>query len=187
MGRLLSTLKELKLDENTLVVVVGDHGEGKGQHGEGKGQHGEHTHGPFVYDTTMSAPLMVRRPNGVGAGRRISAQVRSVDVAPTILSWAKLPLLPGAGGVDLSPLMAGATGDLGLAAYGESFHPRFSYQPVVEVCGSGFSPPSTSGFPANDRLESRSPKQKSFSPRTAMGTHNFACCARGVGSTFTRP
>lgn len=120
VGRLLSTLKELKLDRSTLVVVIGDHG-------EGKGQHGEHTHGPFVYDATMSAPLIVRRPDGVGAGRRISAQVRSVDVAPTILSWARLPLLPGAAGVDLSPLIAGAKEDLGLAAYGESFHSRFSY------------------------------------------------------------
>ncbi|MCC7290479.1 MAG: sulfatase-like hydrolase/transferase [Phycisphaerales bacterium] len=120
VGRLLSTLEELKLDRNTLVVVIGDHG-------EGKGQHGENTHGPFVYDATMSAPLLVRRPDGVGAGRRISAQVRSVDVAPTILSWAKLLPLPGAAGVDLAPLMTGAKGDLGLAAYGESFHSRFSY------------------------------------------------------------
>ncbi len=67
-------------DDRTAIIVIGDHGEGLGDHGES-------THTLFVYDSTMKVPLLVKAP-GVPAGLRVETQVRSVDVAPTILELA---------------------------------------------------------------------------------------------------
>ena len=44
------------LDEQTMIVIVGDHGEGLGSHGEG-------THGFFVYDYALHVPFIVATPD----------------------------------------------------------------------------------------------------------------------------
>ena len=59
----MSWLKTNGLEEKTVVVVVGDHGEGLGSHGEG-------THGYFVYDYALHVPLIVATPFGRWAGSR---------------------------------------------------------------------------------------------------------------------
>src|SRR5207247_7783402 len=73
VGRLLSYLDAHDLMRNTVIVVMGDHGESLGEHGEG-------THGFFVYQATMHVPLLIRAPYDVTAGRRVSDTVRSVDI-----------------------------------------------------------------------------------------------------------
>jgi tetratricopeptide (TPR) repeat protein len=57
------------------------------------GEHQEDTHARFVYDTTLTVPLIFRCPGRVPAGRRVAAQVRLVDIAPTILALLGLPAL----------------------------------------------------------------------------------------------
>lgn len=113
IGRLMDELRRLRIAEKTLVVLVGDHGEGLGDHGESE-------HGYFVHDTDMHVPLIVHCPGVVAAGRVVDADVRTIDVAPTVLDYLGLP--PGAGlqGTSLRPPIEGGTRDLGLAAYGES-------------------------------------------------------------------
>ncbi len=76
-GRLVAALREADAEDETLVVVTSDHG-------EGLGEHGEDVHGYFVYETTLHVPLVVRGP-GVKAGTRIDPVVRLVDVFPTVL------------------------------------------------------------------------------------------------------
>jgi arylsulfatase A-like enzyme/tetratricopeptide (TPR) repeat protein len=69
------------------VVVLADHG-------EGRGAHGEETHGWFVYRTTMRVPLLLRGP-GVEPGR-VDLPVSALDVAPTLLAFAGIDAaLPG--------------------------------------------------------------------------------------------
>ncbi|GIK16347.1 MAG: hypothetical protein BroJett003_13110 [Planctomycetota bacterium] len=116
IGRLLAALDELGLDSRTHVVIVADHG-------EGRGDHGEQTHGAFIYESTMRVPLIIRSP--AGEPRRIEAQVRTIDVAPTLLDLAGLDPLDAPHAVSLRPLIEG--GELNLAAYSETFLPRFSY------------------------------------------------------------
>ncbi|MEE9293734.1 MAG: sulfatase-like hydrolase/transferase [Phycisphaerae bacterium] len=113
IGRLLRELHTLDVEDRTLVVVVGDHG-------EGLDDHGEYLHGYFVYETTIHVPLIIRRPGGASAGSRIRAQVRTIDIAPTVLDLVGAPPLPQAQGVSLTPLISGATEDLHLAAYAEA-------------------------------------------------------------------
>ena len=113
IGRLMGELRRMKLDKHTLVVLTADHG-------EGRGQHREDTHAYYIYDSTMSVPLVFWCPAVIPAGRWIDCQVRTVDIAPTVLALLGMAEQPGFQGRSLLPLLAGETTDLGLGAYGES-------------------------------------------------------------------
>ena len=81
LARLVSWLQGAALDQNTIVVIVGDHGEGLGGHGEG-------THGYFVYDYAVHVPFVVATPFDELRGVRVDSQVSLVDVFPTVLALA---------------------------------------------------------------------------------------------------
>ena len=100
VGRLLDTLEELGLADETLVVLTSDHGEEFFEHGQ-KG------HRRNLYDETLKVPLIVRLPGSEGAGRRIQTQVAQIDVMPTILDLLELPIPEEIQGRSLEPLMRG--------------------------------------------------------------------------------
>jgi len=120
VGRLLSWLDQRSLRDNTIVIVVGDHGEGLGDHSESE-------HGYYIYDYAVRVPLIVRFPK-VGPGR-IAAQVRTIDIAPTIVD-----AVHGAGtqpahfeGLSLLPLIEGTKESTPRYAYSESVATRLQY------------------------------------------------------------
>lgn len=113
IARLVRRLEELGLRERTLVVLVADHGEGRGEHGEA-------AHGFFVYETTVHVPLVLWGPPALPAGRRVTSLVRSADVAPTLLDLLGLPPLEGVQGRSLLPLLRGEEQEPEPVAYGES-------------------------------------------------------------------
>src|SRR4029077_14251377 len=78
IGRLIDFLKSRGLDERTVVVIVGDHG-------EGFGEHEEREHGFTVYNLTIRVPLIIACPPLCRAGHRVSTPVSLVDVFPTVL------------------------------------------------------------------------------------------------------
>src|SRR6266849_6396824 len=78
LGHFVAYLKKQGWYESSLIVVVGDHG-------EGLGEHHEDTHGIFLYDSTTHVPLLVKLPNRREAGKEVEAQVRTTDVMPSIL------------------------------------------------------------------------------------------------------
>ena len=81
IGKLLTVLRQQKLDATTAIVVVA-------AHGQSLGAHGEETHGIFLYDETIHVPLLARLPAGLAAAKKVSAKVRLVDIAPTLLEIA---------------------------------------------------------------------------------------------------
>jgi arylsulfatase A-like enzyme len=99
LGRLLGGIQELDRLGNTFVVVVGDHGESFGEH---RVQLWEHN--ATVFDEVLRVPMLLRRPDGVGAGERVAGLVRTIDVAPTLLDWLGLPGLEGVQGRSLLAL-----------------------------------------------------------------------------------
>jgi len=116
VGRLLDELTSLGLRKRTLVVVTADHG-------EGLGQHSEPTHLTFVYDTTMSVPLIFNCPGQIPAGTTIQSQTRTIDIAPTVLAFLGVDVLsnlPRAQGTDLTAFMLEPDDATDLPAYGES-------------------------------------------------------------------
>jgi arylsulfatase A-like enzyme/tetratricopeptide (TPR) repeat protein len=121
MGELFDWLEKADLEDDTLVVFIGDHG-------ESLGQHEENTHGFFIYDATMHVPFLLKAPyRQIRPGRRIPAQVRNVDLMPTILDLVAIEPPATVQGTSLVPLLEGETEDLGLLAYSESFYPRHHY------------------------------------------------------------
>jgi len=85
LGVVLTKLAGSGQQEDTIVVVIADHGESLVEHDELL------QHGWFVYDATVKVPLIVAWPPKIAAGKRHAAQVCTVDVVPTILELAGVP------------------------------------------------------------------------------------------------
>ncbi|MGD9904981.1 MAG: sulfatase-like hydrolase/transferase [Vicinamibacterales bacterium] len=116
VGRLLAALDAAGRRDDTLVVVLADHG-------EQLGQHREQAHGFFVYDAAVQVPLIVAGP-GV-APRVVPDQVRIVDVLPTMLDLLGIPAPAAVQGTSLTPALGGERQEL--LAFSESWFPRFHY------------------------------------------------------------
>ena len=104
MGRVIDWLRTTRLDQETIVVIVGDHGEGLGSHGEG-------THGFFVYDYALHVPFIVASPIDELHGVRVDSQVSLVDVFPTVLALAGIDSNAKVHGRSLLPLMFQSAAD----------------------------------------------------------------------------
>ncbi len=121
VGQLLDWLDENELAEDTLLVLMGDHGESLGRHREG-------AHGFFIYDAAMQVPFLLRAPyRQIGRGLRVPAQVRGIDLMPTVLELVGVPIPGDVQGASLVSLADGTETDLGLWAYSESLYPRNHY------------------------------------------------------------
>ena len=102
VARLLDTLDEMGIADNTIVVFTADHGHSLGEH-----DYWYH-HGEFLYDASMSIPLIIKAPGQLEAGGIVEDQVRSIDVMPTLLGLADVRHTgPEMDGVDLRTERAG--------------------------------------------------------------------------------
>jgi arylsulfatase A-like enzyme len=86
LGRLRDTLVDWGVDRRTILVVTADHGEGLGDHGVWFNHFG-------LWDEMIRVPLVVWAPSRVAPARR--AELTSgLDVAPTLLALANVPVPP---------------------------------------------------------------------------------------------
>lgn len=85
LGELLRGLRARGLDEDTLVVIFGDHGEAFGQH------EGNYGHTLFVYEENVRVPFLVSAAGLVRQPVRVGRVASLVDVAPTVLDFLGLP------------------------------------------------------------------------------------------------
>lgn len=84
VGRLLNKVRELGFWDNTLIMLVSDHGKphGNGVHGHGLMR----MFRPWPYEYMVHTPMLVHVPGQV-PGQRIRTYTQSCDVAPTVLDW----------------------------------------------------------------------------------------------------
>lgn len=133
IGRLLKSLRLMGIDENTLVILTSDHG-------EGLGEHNEESHGAFVYDTTVHVPLIISNPRLIPSSKTIVAQVGLGDIMPTVLDILNLEaadngtdglqsqmLLSQIQGKSLVPLMTGRSDSVHELLYFETLLPYFDF------------------------------------------------------------
>ena len=99
LERLWTALRELDLVENTVVVVVSDHG-------EALGEHGIVGHGSRHFSEQLRVVFMVRAP-GI-APRRVSQAVSSLSIKSTVLELLGLPGPPVRTSPSLVPALSGA-------------------------------------------------------------------------------
>jgi len=116
VGEIIDLLEEKNIVDNTLVVVVGDHG-------EGLGDHKEIDHGLFLYNSTLKVPLIFCAPENLPSQKNITSQVRLIDIFPTVLDLLNMSVSADAQGESLIPYMDGKRKD-NLVSYIETFHPR---------------------------------------------------------------
>ena len=100
LGKILDQLDTLSLRDNTIVMLLSDHGEEFFEHGR-KG------HRQTLYDEVIRIPLIVRFPGKIPAGRRYEHQARMIDVVPTLLDLAGIPNPEDVMGRSLKPVFDG--------------------------------------------------------------------------------
>ena len=82
LGHFLDRLANLGLEENTLVVLVSDHGVLLGEYGW-VGKRYSEMHQPLTH-----VPLMMRHPAGKAKGHVSTYYASTHDIGPTVLSAA---------------------------------------------------------------------------------------------------
>lgn len=105
LGKVLTALDELGYAENTLVVLLSDHGELLGERRQ-PGHGGAHTK-YSLYDSAVRVPLIVRWPGVSRPGLVSQAAVELIDLMPTWLDAARAAAPPYLPGRSLRPLLAG--------------------------------------------------------------------------------
>jgi hypothetical protein len=88
LGELLGGLRKLGLEDDTLVIVFGDHGEAFGEHP------GNFAHTLFIHEENVRVPYVIAAPGAVNAQLRVRRIASVVDTAPTVLDLMGLPADP---------------------------------------------------------------------------------------------
>ncbi len=132
LANFIAYLKKHDWYANSVIVVVGDHG-------EGLGEHHEDTHGIFLYDSTTHVPLIIKlaaAPAG-DKSKVIDAQVRTTDILPTVLDLVGAPDLQEKDGESLKAYFAGSE-PAARTVFGETDYPlRFGWAPLRSVRAEG--------------------------------------------------
>ncbi len=84
VGRLLSYLEETEKLDNTLIAFISDHGEMLGQHG--------FTSKRVLYEGSVKVPCILSWPAALKTPRRVRTPLAGVDLMPTLLDLAGIPL-----------------------------------------------------------------------------------------------
>jgi arylsulfatase A-like enzyme len=117
IGRMVADLKQRQLLERTLIVVVGDHGEGFGEHGE-KG------HGIFCYDESVKVPLIFVNPLLLKKPAHVQQPTSLVDIMPSVLEMLGVSAAENSQGASLVAAMAGRDEKTPRPLYLESMYGR---------------------------------------------------------------
>ncbi len=125
VGRVLAALRELGLEESTIVVFWSDHGFHLGE----SALWGKSTN----YERDTRVPLIIAAPGHETAGASTRALVELVDLFPTLTDLCGLPTPPGLAGVSLSSILRKPS--LPGKAYAVSQHPRPYFNGEMSVMG----------------------------------------------------
>jgi uncharacterized sulfatase len=98
VGKLVDALTRLRLDDNTIVVFISDHGYHLGEQGQWMKQ--------TLFERSARAPLIVAAPGIPSAGKAVSHIVEFLDLYPTLAELAKVRPPDGLHGRSLVPLLA---------------------------------------------------------------------------------
>jgi len=101
IGPLIAKLKELRLYDQTMIILLSDHGEEFMERGSWQ-------HGHSLYEGALRVPLIIKLPASRSAGRRVRGLCSLVDAMPTILDELKIKTARlDLDGESLSPLIKG--------------------------------------------------------------------------------
>ncbi len=126
IGRILDHLDDLGLTRDTLVVFTSDHGDFYGQHGlVAKALH--------HYEDLIRVPAVVSLPGEIPEGAVCRNIQSTVDLAPTFLSFAGLPIPGRMSGIDVSGSWKGEVSNMRKHAIVENHHNPTSFHAETMV------------------------------------------------------
>jgi tetratricopeptide (TPR) repeat protein len=91
VGRIVQHLKDRELYDGATIVLTAAHGDG--------------STGIRLDDRSLAIPLIVKQPDGEGAGRNVMVPVQQVDIAPTLLDFVRAPTPGDLQGRSLRPVL----------------------------------------------------------------------------------
>ncbi|MFZ3264725.1 MAG: sulfatase-like hydrolase/transferase [Terriglobales bacterium] len=169
VGKLVDALKQQKIDASTAVIVAADHG-------QSLGAHGEETHGIFLYDETIHVPLLIKLPVAQPSARKVTTKVRLVDIAPTLLEIAAIPVPSQMQGQSLLRIARSTSG----GSSGDQ--PVYSRSDLSQR-GFGWSP--LESWRAGKYLYIRAPKPELYDMTADPGAnHNLAQSSKATLDTM---
>jgi arylsulfatase A-like enzyme len=115
MGKLFRTLRELGLEDNTIVLFSSDHGNMLGSQGKILKRK--------PWEESIRVPGIMRWPGKISANSKSNALFSHVDIAPTLLSLCGIPIPAEMQGTDLSDVILGEKKHGPDAAYFQIFGP----------------------------------------------------------------
>lgn len=129
IGRLYRALSEAEILDDTVVVIVSDHGENIGEHGMMDHQY-------CLYETLLHVPLVVRYPDEFPAGSDVEEIVETRDLYPTLLDLAGIDYRESDESVSTNSLVPSSDSDGALdRAMAEYVTPQPSMEALEEHVG----------------------------------------------------
>ncbi|NRA97918.1 MAG: sulfatase, partial [Planctomycetes bacterium] len=128
--RIRMKLDDAGLLDNTVLLFASDHG-------ETFGEHGVHGHARNVLTPVVWVPLVFRFPFPVEPPVRVTTQVRNVDLAPTLMDLAGVPIPESFEGRSLVPLLTGAASETDRATYAALGVPLFPDASIQSAVSDG--------------------------------------------------
>jgi len=126
VGRIMAELDRLGLTENTVIVFAGDNGYYLREHGLGDKR--------TAYEESLRIPLLLKCPKLGSGGKLVDQIVLNIDLAPTLLDLAGVPVPKQMQGHSWRPLLEGKTTPWRRSFYYEYFfEPPFA-SPAVQAC-----------------------------------------------------
>lgn len=128
-GLFLDFLKKEKLYDDTLIILLADHGENFGEHNF------YFQHGASLYETSLKVPMIFRCPQKIPKNKKIESRVQSLDIMPTVLDVLGISLLDNIEGVSLMPLIEGKVQQARDFIFTESIEEHFEGNKRVYIKG----------------------------------------------------
>lgn len=119
VGGLIDYLKKKGLYKKSLIIFTSDHGEGLKEHDELE-------HGMFLYNSTLSVPLIIKFPDNKFKGKRIKIPASLIDIYPTILELYRTEGKVSSGKSLLKYIFNSFKGEERFI-YSETFYPRYHF------------------------------------------------------------
>jgi arylsulfatase A-like enzyme/Flp pilus assembly protein TadD len=117
VGKIIQDLKNENMLENTLIVIVGDHG-------EALGEHQEYGHSVFCYEENLKVPLIFYNPRLFPEGLLVENRVCLIDIMPSLIEMFGMDSLESFQGESFTRMLSGGKEKKNRSYYVESMYGR---------------------------------------------------------------